>query len=155
MKAKFDFCDAAKLQHHSTCCLFLTQFFRKRQNDIFACDNYHTFREYGPWSIGVTIKLITTNKSVCRFIVCYSTIIFETTDRLVWPLVHFFIVKKWRSSSLASHFWPTVLVLSIKNCFYKIRQSIFRPNYGRYEKRLRNILVHLKQIHKFHFDHFL
>ena len=31
----------------STCCLFLTQCFRKRQNDIFACDNYPTFREYG------------------------------------------------------------------------------------------------------------
>ena len=30
------------------CCLFLTQIFRKRQNDIFACENYHTFREYGP-----------------------------------------------------------------------------------------------------------
>ena len=32
----------------NTCCLFLTQVFRKRQNDIFASDNYHTFREYGP-----------------------------------------------------------------------------------------------------------
>ena len=32
----------------STCCLFLTQVFRKRQNDIIACNNYHTFREYGP-----------------------------------------------------------------------------------------------------------
>ena len=37
----------------STCCLFLTQVFRKRQNDIFACDNYHTFREYGPSDISV------------------------------------------------------------------------------------------------------
>ena len=31
------------------CCLFLTQVFRKRQNDIIACENYHTFREYDPW----------------------------------------------------------------------------------------------------------
>ena len=28
----------------SISCLFLTQVFRKRQNDIIACENYHTFR---------------------------------------------------------------------------------------------------------------
>ena len=89
--------------------------------------------------------------------VCLSvyTIPFERIDRLDWPLVHFFSVKKWRSSSSASHFWPTVLVLSIKNGFYKIKKSIFRPNYARYEKILRCKIVHLKQIYKFNIDHFL
>ena len=41
----------------STCCLFLTQVFRKRQNDIFACDNYHTFRAYGPCSGTNTVNV--------------------------------------------------------------------------------------------------
>ena len=48
-----------------------------------------------------------------------------------------------------------VLVLSIKDGFYKIEKSIFRPNYARYEKMLRSKAFHLKQIHKFCFDHFL
>ena len=48
-----------------------------------------------------------------------------------------------------------VLVLSIKDCFYKIEKSIFRPNYARYEKMLRSKIVHLKKIYKFCFDHFL
>ena len=31
----------------------------------------------------------------------------------------------------------------------------FRPNYARYEKMLGNKVVHLKEIYKFEFDHFL
>ena len=86
--------------------------------------------------------------------VCLSvyTITFERIDRLDWNLVHLFSVKKWRSSSLANHFWPTVLVLSIKNGFYKIKKSIFRPNYSRYEKMLRSKIVHLKETYKFYFN---
>ena len=34
----------------SICYLFLTQVFRQRQSDIIACENYHTFQEYGPWA---------------------------------------------------------------------------------------------------------
>ena len=49
----------------------------------------------------------------------------------------------------------TVFVLSIKNGFYKIKKSIFRPNYARYEKMLRSKIIHLKKIYNFHFDHFL
>ena len=71
-----------------------------------------------------------------------------------WNLVHFFSAKKWRSSSLASHFWPMVLVLSIKDGFYKIETSIFRPNDARYEKMLSKI-IHHKETYKFCFDHFL
>ena len=48
-----------------------------------------------------------------------------------------------------------VLVLSIKNDFYKIKKSIFRPNYARYDKMLRNKIIHLKKIYKFFLDHFL
>ena len=48
-----------------------------------------------------------------------------------------------------------VLVLSIENGFYKIKKSIFRPNYARYEKMLTSKIVHLKKIYKFGFDHFL
>ena len=48
-----------------------------------------------------------------------------------------------------------VLVLSIKDGFYKIEKSIFRPNYARYEKMLRSKIVHFKKIYKFYFDHFL
>ena len=47
------------------------------------------------------------------------------------------------------------LVLSIKNGFYKIKKSIFRPNYSRYEKMLRSKMVHLKETYKFYFNHFL
>ena len=46
-------------------------------------------------------------------------------------------------------------VLSIKDDLYKIEKSIFRPNYGRYEKMLRSKIVHLKKIYNFDFDHFL
>ena len=89
--------------------------------------------------------------------VCLSeyTITFKRIDRLDWNLVHLLSVKNWRSSSLASHFWPTVLVLSIKDGFYKIEKSIFRPNYSRYEKMLRSKIIHLKESYKFCFDHFL
>ena len=83
------------------------------------------------------------------------TITFERIDRLDWNLVHFFSAKKWRSSSLASHFWLTVLVLSVKNGFYKIKKSIFRPNYSRYEKMFKSKIVHLKQTYKFYLNHFL
>ena len=72
--------------------------------------------------------------SVCLFV--YS-ITFERINRLDWNLVNFLIIKNWRSSSLASHFWPTVLVLSIKNGFYKIKKSIFRPKYATYEKNVK------------------
>ena len=84
-----------------------------------------------------------------------STITFETIDRLDWPLVQLFSVKKWRSSSLASHFFPMVLVLSITDGFYRIEKSIFRANYVRYEKMLRSKIIHLKETYKFCFDHFL
>ena len=48
-----------------------------------------------------------------------------------------------------------VLVLSIKDGFYKIEKSIFRPNYARYEKMLRSKIIHHKETYKFCFDHFL
>ena len=48
-----------------------------------------------------------------------------------------------------------VLVLSIKDGFYKIEKSIFRPNYARYEKMLTSKIIHLKETYKFSFDHFL
>ena len=48
-----------------------------------------------------------------------------------------------------------VLVLSIKDGFYKIEKSIFRPNYARYEKMLRSKIIHLEETYKFCFDHFL
>ena len=48
-----------------------------------------------------------------------------------------------------------VLVLFIKDGFYKIEKSIFRPNYARYEKMLRSKIIHHKETYKFCFDHFL
>ena len=48
-----------------------------------------------------------------------------------------------------------VLVLSIKDGFYKIEKSIFRQNYARYEKMLRSKIIYLKETYKFCFDHFL
>ena len=64
-------------------------------------------------------------------------------------------IKRKHTSSLTSHFRPTVLVLSIKNGFYKIKKSIFRSNYARHEKMLTSKIFHLKIIYKFDFDHFL
>ena len=49
----------------------------------------------------------------------------------------------------------TVFVLSIKNGFYKIKKSILRPNYARYEKMLRSKIIQHKKIYKFVFNHFL
>ena len=46
-----------------------------------------------------------------------------------------------------------VLVLSIKDCFYKIEKSIFRSNNARYEK-LSSKIIHVKETYKFCFDHF-
>ena len=48
-----------------------------------------------------------------------------------------------------------VLVLSIKDGFYKIEKSIFRPNYARYEKMLRSKIINLKETYKFCSGHFL
>ena len=48
-----------------------------------------------------------------------------------------------------------VLVLSIKDSFYKIEKSIFRPKYARYEKMLRSKIIHLKETYKFCLDYFL
>ena len=36
-----------------------------------------------------------------------------------------------------------------QNGFYKIKKSIFRPKYARYEKMLRSKIVHLKKIYTF------
>ena len=44
-----------------------------------------------------------------------------------------------------------VLVLSIKDGFYKIEKSIFRSNNARYEKMLRSKIIHLKETYKFCF----
>ena len=48
-----------------------------------------------------------------------------------------------------------VLVLSIKDGFYKIEKSIFRQNYARYEKMLKSKIIHPKETYKFCFDYFL
>ena len=48
-----------------------------------------------------------------------------------------------------------VLVLSIKDGFYKIEKFIFRPNYVIYEKMLTSKIIHIKETYKFCFDHFL
>ena len=42
-----------------------------------------------------------------------------------------------------------------KPVFYKIKKSIFRPNYARYEKILKSKIVPLKEIYNFEFDHIL
>ena len=43
----------------------------------------------------------------------------------------------------------------IKKTLLKIKSCSFRPNNARYEKMLRRKIVHLKEIYKFYFDHFL
>ena len=48
-----------------------------------------------------------------------------------------------------------VLVLSIKDGFYKIEKSIFPPNYARYAKMLISKIIHLKDTFISCFDHFL
>ena len=101
-------------------------------------------------------KTVFTTVSVCLLSLSSSVtaITFERIMRLNCALADFFRAEKERTSSLTSHFWPTVMVLSIKNGFYKIKKSIFRPNYARYEKMLRSKIVHLKEVYNFDFDHF-
>ena len=48
-----------------------------------------------------------------------------------------------------------VLVLSIKNGFYKIKKSIYRSNNTTYEKMLTSKIVCLQEIFKFDIDHCL
>ena len=48
-----------------------------------------------------------------------------------------------------------VLVLSIKDGFYKIEKSIFRSNNARYKKMLTIKIIHLKETYKFCVGHFL
>ena len=55
-------------------------------------------------------------------------------------------IERW--NSLTRHFWPTVLVLSIKNVFLQIKNSIFPPNYMRYEQILRNEILYFEEIYK-------
>ena len=49
----------------------------------------------------------------------------------------------------------TVLILIEKTLFKIINNCDFRPNNTRYEKMLRSKILHLKEIYKFHSDHFL
>ena len=48
-----------------------------------------------------------------------------------------------------------VLVLSIKDGFYKIEKSIFQSNNARYEKILTSKIIPVKETYKFCFDNFL
>ena len=65
---------------------------------------------------------------------------------------HFLRPQNERMSSLIIHFWPTVLILSIKNGFLKIKNSIFPLEYT--VKMLRKKIVKFKKIYKFTDDHF-
>ena len=44
--------------------------------------------------------------------------------------------------------------IPLKNDFYKIKKSIFQPNYATYEKMLRKKFIRFKKIYKFYFDYF-
>ena len=101
-------------------------FFTFSSEKVFLCKIWQTPPPPPPFLSNVHIlgpsepeKMVFANVSAClyRVIVC-STITFERIDRLDWPLVHLFSVKKWRSSSLISYFCPMVLVLSIKKRFF-------------------------------------
>ena len=48
-----------------------------------------------------------------------------------------------------------ILVLAMEKGVYKIKKSIYRPNYARYEKMFRGKIVHLKEIYRFGVHHFL
>ena len=88
-------------------------------------------------------------------VVCINTITFEKIIELDCVLAHFLKHNKERMSSLTSHFWSTILVLSIKNGFYKIKKSIFQSTYAIYEKMLRKKIVGLKKILQFFIEHLL
>ena len=80
----------------------------------------------------VSVRLLLLSLSLSSV----TAITFERILRLDCALAHFFRAQKQRMSSLTSYFWPTIMVLSIKNGFYKIKQSIFRLNYARYIKNI-------------------
>ena len=80
---------------------------------------------------------------------------FERIDRLDWPLVHFFS-QEMKVKFVSQPFLTNGSgFIHLKNGFYKIKKSIFRPNYARYEKMLTSKIIHLKETYKFCFDHFL
>ena len=58
-------------------------------------------------------------------------------EKMDCALSHFLSVQKERMSSLTKHFLPTVLVLSVKNGFLKIKNSIFQSKYTRYGKNFK------------------
>ena len=59
-----------------------------------------------------------------------SAITLERIIGLDYTLTQFLRSQKEWMSSFTSHFWPTVLVLSIKNVFLKIKSSIYPPKYA-------------------------
>ena len=81
-------------------------------------------------------------------------ITFERIIRLNYVLAHLLRAKEQRTNSLTSHFQPTVLVLSIKNVFLKIKNSISLQNVWDTEKMLRKKIVHFKKINNFGVGHF-
>ena len=67
-------------------------------------------------------------------------------------IVHFKMIYKFA----LNYFFIGViaLLLFIKNVFLEIQNLIFLPKYMRYEKHIRDKIVHLKKIHKFISEHF-
>ena len=67
--------------------------------------------------------------------VCLSSVDTITLDRIIglnWNSANRLRAEKDRTSSLASHYWPMVLVLFIKNIFVRIKKSIFPTKYTGY-----------------------
>ena len=57
--------------------------------------------------------------------------------------------KKEKTNSLIRHFLPTVQVLSTKNAFLEIKNSIFRQNSRDTEEMLRDKIVYFEEVIKF------
>ena len=55
---------------------------------------------------------------------------------LDWNLAHLLRAHKKKMSSLTSHLWPMILVLSMEIFFVKIENSIFPPKYTKYGKNV-------------------
>ena len=61
-----------------------------------------------------------------------TQIILDRIIGLDWKLAQVLRAQKERMSSLTSHLWLMVQVLSIKNVFIRIQNFIFSPKYTRY-----------------------
>ena len=108
--------------------------------ESFAWENKHSLVEISSFLKSSTVKKYNLNfryitEKRFRYIYKFKIKIFFTFSSYEnINLAHFLRAQNERTSSSISHFWPTVLVVTLKNVFLKIKNLIFLLKYIKYGK---------------------